>query len=88
MTRLLSSTHTGTIYAQVGPLTDLSMYHAHLVHLPNDIADLCRIIQGLLVHVFWHGPDASPLTEIATEHFRCARLLQNWQSSWRSMIAP
>ena len=52
MTRLPSSTHTGVIYAQVGPLTDLSMYHAHLVHLPNDIADLCRIIQGLLVHVF------------------------------------
>jgi hypothetical protein len=63
MTRLPSSTHTGVIYAQVGPLTDLSMYHAHLVHLPNDIADLCRIIQGLLVHVFWHGLDASPLTE-------------------------
>ena len=63
MTRLPSSTHTGVIYAQVGPLTDLSMYHAHLVHLPNDIADLCRIIQGLLVHVFWYGLDASPLTE-------------------------
>ncbi|MGQ9829661.1 MAG: transglutaminase domain-containing protein [Roseiflexus sp.] len=67
MTHVLPSTHAAATYAQVGPLTDLSMYHAYLVHLPNSIADLCRIIQGLLVHVFWHGPEASPLTE---EHRR------------------
>lgn len=63
MTRSLPSTHTAAVYTQAGPLTDLSMYHAYLVHLPNSIASLCRIIQGLLVHAFWRGLEASPLTE-------------------------
>lgn len=63
MTRSLPSTHTAAVYTQAGLLTDLSMYHAHLADLPNSIADLCRIIQGLLVHVFWRGLEASPLTE-------------------------
>lgn len=57
----IHSTSVATIYAQAGPLTDLSMYRAHLACLPTTIADLCRVIQGVLAHVFWGGADAAPL---------------------------
>ena len=63
MTHATLSPSIATIYAQVGPLTDLSMYRAQLASLPATIADLCRVVQGVLIHVFWQGRDALPLTE-------------------------
>ncbi|MCS6939917.1 MAG: transglutaminase-like domain-containing protein [Roseiflexaceae bacterium] len=63
MTRNTLATSAATIYAQAGPLTDLSMYRAHLVCLPASIADLCRVTQGVLTHVFWQGTKDTPVDE-------------------------
>lgn len=63
MTHNIVARSAATIYAQAGPLTDLSMYRAHLACLPATIADLCRVIQSVLVHVFWEGTDAMPLDD-------------------------
>lgn len=59
MTHNFYAPSIATIYAQAGPLTDLSMYRDHLVCLPATIADLCRVIQGILMPVFWQGADAT-----------------------------
>ena len=40
-------------YAQPGPMTDLSAYADHLRNLPDNIPQLCRIVQGLMVHLYW-----------------------------------
>jgi transglutaminase superfamily protein len=39
-------------YAAPGPLTDLSRYNAQIGELPTAIGDLCRVVQGLVVHPF------------------------------------
>lgn len=54
MTHTIQYVSAATRYAQTGPLTDLSSYHAYLACLPTTVADLCRVVQGLLVQVFWH----------------------------------
>lgn len=40
-------------YLLVGPHTDLSAYHALIDELPNSVTELCALVQGLLVHIFW-----------------------------------
>jgi hypothetical protein len=37
-------------YAGPGPLSDLG---AHAAELPAGIPDLCRVVQGLVVHPSW-----------------------------------
>jgi hypothetical protein len=39
-------------YAAPGPLTDLRTRSAQLRELPESLADLCRVVQGLVVHPF------------------------------------
>jgi hypothetical protein len=39
-------------YATPGRMTDLSRHAGQADALPSDIADLCRIVQGLVVHAF------------------------------------
>lgn len=42
-----------TYYATPGRMTDPGV-HAHLFDgLPGDIAGLCRVVQGVLLHIFW-----------------------------------
>jgi hypothetical protein len=40
-------------YARSGIMTDPGDYAPMLDALPADIAELCEVVQGLLVHVFW-----------------------------------
>ena len=45
-----------------GLLTDTGKYARLLEELPQDIEQLCRIVQGLVVHIFWaarYGIDLS-----------------------------
>ena len=66
MTRLLSSTHTGTIYAQVGPLTDLSSSRDYRVSgAPSLVAGILPGARRRRAHpghlrfqrqVFWQAP--------------------------------
>jgi hypothetical protein len=40
-------------YATPGPLTDPGQQAGLLDALPTDISSLCRVVQGLMIHVFW-----------------------------------
>jgi hypothetical protein len=40
-------------YACAGPMSDPKDYAGQFDAFPADIADLCQIIQGLMVHIFW-----------------------------------
>lgn len=52
MTAVTPNSEALAYYATPGPLTDLSA-HAALVHaLPDGLPDLCRVVQGLVVHPF------------------------------------
>ena len=40
-------------YAEPGPLTRFGRHADHIPKLPDDLAALCRLVQGLLIHVHW-----------------------------------
>ena len=40
-------------YATYGPITDPGRHADLLEDLPDDVADLVRVTQGLLIHIFW-----------------------------------
>ena len=40
-------------YAQPGPMTDPQAYAAWLNDLPADIPSLVKVVQGVMVHIFW-----------------------------------
>jgi hypothetical protein len=40
-------------YTSQSPITDPCEYASSLEGLPNDIGELCRIVQGTTVHIFW-----------------------------------
>ena len=45
-------------YATQGPVTDPGKYADAFDGLPRDIGDLCRVVQGVMLHIFWaerHG---------------------------------
>jgi len=39
-------------YAMPGPFTDLAAHRSHVRDVPEDLAALCRIVQGLIIHPF------------------------------------
>lgn len=42
-----------TYYATPGPMTDPGPHAAALDELPTGVADLCRVVQGVMIHIFW-----------------------------------
>ena len=44
-----------TYYSTPGPMTDPGAMAALLNDLPSDVGELVRVVQGLLIHVFWAG---------------------------------
>jgi hypothetical protein len=58
-------------YATPGPLTDLSTHGSRLRELPTALPDLCRVVQGLVIHPFLAhlyglGPNEVRLDELET----------------------
>ncbi len=45
--------HTLSFFAIPGPMTSAGPYAGLLRDLPTDIPSLVRVVQGLLIHVFW-----------------------------------
>jgi hypothetical protein len=43
-------------YAAPGPMTSAGKYESQLKNLPDDIGELARIVQGLIVHQFVAEP--------------------------------
>lgn len=50
-------------YATPGVMTDLSRHPDLLAGLPDDLAGLVQVVQGLLIHVFWAERYGRTLTE-------------------------
>lgn len=50
----MSASHTEAraYYATPGPLTDLGAHASRVLDLPDGLPDLCRVVQGLVVHPF------------------------------------
>lgn len=45
--------HVLDYYAAPGPTTGAGRYETLLAALPTDLAALCRLVQGVMIHVFW-----------------------------------
>ncbi len=52
-----------TYFAQHGKITDPGPYASLYADLPTDIPALVRVVQGLLVHIFWAGSYGLSLSE-------------------------
>jgi hypothetical protein len=52
-----------TCFSQPGPMTDPGTYSPLLDGLPKGIDELCRIVQGITIHIFWAGRYGLELTE-------------------------
>src|SRR5262249_6046263 len=52
MTTITPNSEALAYYATPGPLTDLSAHTAPVRALPDALPDLCRVVQGLMVHRF------------------------------------
>jgi hypothetical protein len=50
-------------FAQPGPMTEPGPYSRLLEGLPTDIGELCRIVQGTSIHIFWAGRYGLDLSE-------------------------
>lgn len=42
-------------YATNGLITELGDWTDEVLSLPSDIADLVKVIQGLMIHIYWAG---------------------------------
>lgn len=56
------SPHLADVFRTQGPVTDPGPHATALAHLPDDVGDLVRAVQGLMVHVFWAGRYGLDLT--------------------------
>jgi hypothetical protein len=52
-----------SFFSQPGVITDPSPYPALLDGLPTDIAELCKLVQGVTVHIFWEERYGLKLSE-------------------------
>ena len=75
--------HDPTYYAAPGPITEPGQYATVLDGLPSDIGELCRIVQGITIHVFWgdrYGvkltPERQSEVQLRTIQRRLARILE------------
>jgi hypothetical protein len=72
-----------TFFARPGGMTDPGAYARLFDNLPTDLGDLCRIVQGTTIHVFWaerYGLKLSPEREgevqLRSLERRLARMLE------------
>jgi Transglutaminase-like superfamily len=48
-----AATSASAFYAKQGPISDPGRFSSLLDALPNNVAELVRVVQGLMIHVFW-----------------------------------
>jgi hypothetical protein len=72
-----------TYFARPGRMTDPGAYAYLFDNLPTDIGDLCRIVQGTTIHVFWgesyglkFSPERQGEVQLRTLERRLARMLE------------
>jgi len=76
-------TNALTFFAQPGQMTHPGPYADLFDHLPSELGDLCRLIQGTTLHIFWaerYGlklpPERQGEVQLRTLERRLARLLE------------
>lgn len=72
-----------TYFSQHGPISDPGGYAALFDGLPADIAGLCRVVQGGMIHVFWAeryglklAPERQAEVQLRTMPRRLARMIE------------
>src|SRR5262245_53061916 len=66
MTTTMATRSAAEYYSSPGPFTDLANHAGRMSELPGGVADLCRVVQGLVVHPFFaqlYGLDPRALRE-------------------------
>ena len=70
-------------YAQQGPLSNPGTYVSLFDHLPTGIAELCKVVQGTTIHIFWAqrygitlSADREAEVQLRTMERRLARMIE------------
>ena len=70
-------------FVQPAPITDPGPYASLLDGLPADMGELCRLVQGLTIHVYWaerygiqHSPERQSEVQLRTIQRRLKRSLE------------
>jgi hypothetical protein len=63
-------------YSSQGPISDPGPYAYLFDGLPTDIGELCKIVQGLIIHVFWADRYGRKLSNIYEEQVLFERTMQ------------
>lgn len=50
-------------YASPGPMTQINSYQNYLDDTPGTVAELCHLVQGVMIHVFWADQYGVQLTD-------------------------
>jgi len=58
-----STPEANAYYSKHGMITDPGRFAGLIENLPSDVSQLCSIIQGLLIHIFWADRYGEKLTE-------------------------
>lgn len=76
-------THAQTFFTQPGPMTDAGAMKSCFDNLPGTVAELCRLVQGVMIHVFWAdqygvnlAPERREEVQLRTVAARMARILE------------
>lgn len=76
-------THAQTFFTQPGPMTDAGAMKSCFDNLPGSVAELCRVVQGVMLHVFWAdqygvnlAPERREEVQLRTVAARMARILE------------
>ena len=67
-----------TFYRQPGVITEAGPYAGCLNGLPTGITDLCKLVQGLTIHIFWAERYGLTLPDVRKSECSCAA----WSGAW------
>lgn len=59
----MTTKETLLYYAKPGVMTDISLFSDELQDMPTQLNDIVRVVQGLLLHIFWAEREGEPLTK-------------------------
>jgi transglutaminase-like putative cysteine protease len=64
-------------YLSPGPLTDPRHFAPLLANLPPALPELCQVVQGLMIHVFWAERYGTSVDDVRAE------ALQHRSAAWK-----
>ena len=75
-------------YAQAGVMTDPGLYAHMLDGLPTDLVDLCQVVQGNLIHIFWAERYGVTLTDAQKQTVEVRQVSRKLARIWQVVDRP